>query len=123
MAQAKVWNDNEYVFKQRFMEEDIVIEPKGFITMELSKAIRFKGTYSPIEVDGNGVPLKTSYKMIRVEEIEKKADKADDKLTCMACNKSDFQTQKELDAHIDESHSHQWADKDHAEKKAKQKNV
>jgi len=122
MAQAKVWNDNKYEFKQRFMEEDIVIPPKGYIVMDESKAIRFKGQYSPIEIDGNGVPLETSYKMIRIETIEKSAKPDAEKFTCMSCSSSDFQSQKDLDAHIDQSHSHQWADKDHVEKKAKEKN-
>jgi hypothetical protein len=121
MAQVRVWNDNKYEFKQRFMEENIVIPPKGFILMDESKAIRFRGHYSPIEVDGNGVPLETSYKMIRLEEIVKDA-KPIEKIMCMACAKDDFQSQKDLDAHIDESHAHIQADQDYKEKKAKNKN-
>ena len=121
MAQVKVWNDNVHPFKQRFMEENIEIPPKGFIVMDESKAIRFRGTYSPIEVDGNGVPLPTSYKMIRLEEMSKDAAKSPEKFQCMACSKDDFQTQAALDSHIDEAHSHIQADLDHKEKRAKEK--
>lgn len=120
MAQVKVFNDNKYVFKQKFMDEDIVIEPGKFILMDESKAIRFRGTYSPIELDGNGQPMPTSYKMIRLEEISKET-KLEEKFQCMACSKDDFQTQKALDAHIDEAHSHIQADLDYKESKTKEK--
>lgn len=121
MAQAKVWNDNKYVFRQKFMDEEIVIEPKQFILMDENKAIRFRGHYSPIEVDGNGVPLETSYKMIRVEPIDKSGKGETDKITCMSCAKDHFQSQRELDAHIDELHTEQLADLDYKEKKTKEK--
>jgi hypothetical protein len=120
MAQVRVYNDNKFVFKQKFMDEDIVIEPGKFITMDESKAIRFRGTYSPIELDGNGQPMPTSYKMIRLEEISKDSAKVQEKFMCMSCSKDDFQTQQALDAHIDASHSAQWADKDVIEMKNKE---
>jgi len=119
MAQVKVFNDNKYVFKQKFMDEDIVIEPGKFIVMDESKAIRFRGHYSPIELDGNGQPMPTSYKMIRLEEITKET-KSPEKFVCMSCSKDDFQTQGALDQHIDAAHSAQWADKDLIEKKNKE---
>ena|SRR3990167_57390 len=120
MAQVKVFNDNVHTFRQKFMDEDIIIEPKGFILMDESKAIRFRGTYSPIELDGNGQPMPTSYKMIRLEAIVKE-EKAPEKFACMSCSKDDFQTQGALDQHIDAAHSEQWADKDLIEKKNKEK--
>jgi len=67
MPLVRVWNDNVHPFRQTFKGEEIAIPPRSFIMMDREEAIQFKGTFSPIERDGGGVPLPTSYKMIRVE--------------------------------------------------------
>ena len=120
MAQVRVYNDNKFVYKERFMDEDIVIEPGKFITMDEQKAVRFRGTQSPVELDHDGNPTPQSYKMIRLEKIDSnRPEKVEDKFLCMACGDESFQSQKALDAHIDEKHQDQWADLDHKEKKQK----
>ena len=67
MPQVRVWNDNRYPYSETFKGQKIEIPPKGFIKMDYEEAIEFKGTYCPIHRDGDGQPLPTSYKMIRVE--------------------------------------------------------
>lgn len=67
MNMAKVWNDNELPFKQTWKERDIFIPAKSYIEMEYDDAHAFKSYPHPIEKDGMGQQLKSSYKMIRVE--------------------------------------------------------
>lgn len=119
MAKVRVHNDNVHKFTQRFMDEDILIEPGKFILMDEHKAIKFKGHYSPIELDGNGQPMPTSFKMIRLEKIGQD-DKPVQKFKCMACEHPEFQDQVSLDAHIDSKHTEVWADQDFKDKKSKQ---
>lgn len=122
MGQVRVYNDNTYVYRERFMDDDIVIEAGKYITMDEQKAVRFRGTYSPVELDHDGKPLPKSYKMIRLEKVDAQASKVEEKFSCMACAK-DFTNQKSLDQHIDASHQEQWADAEHKDKKAKEKNA
>ena len=123
MPQVKVWNENVHPFKQRFLDEEIEIPAKSFIKMEEKKAIQFKSSYSPIEVDHDGKPTEKSFKMIRLEPIDLTVakDEGPHKYACMACGDDKFQTQKALDSHIEAKHAEQWADKDFVEKKAKDK--
>lgn len=67
MALVKVWNDNVHPFTQEFKNGTIKIPPKEFVEMDYEEAIEFKSKFSPISVNGDGVPLPESYKMIRVE--------------------------------------------------------
>lgn len=64
---AKVWNDNHLPFKQTWKDQDIFIPAKSFIEMEYSEAHAFKSYSYPMEKDGMGQQLPSSYKMIRVE--------------------------------------------------------
>lgn len=66
MAKMRVYNDNVHPYQETFKGDLIKIPSKGFITMEEDDAILFRGTYAPITRDGDGQPLPTSYKMIRV---------------------------------------------------------
>ena len=115
--QAKVWNDNEHVFTDdSFKGEKITIPPKSFIEMEYGEANEFKYKYSPIKVGGDNQQLPSSYKMIRVEPIgEPEAVKVAG-VNCQACGKT-YESQKVLDAHIDEQHLEAMADKTVAEKR------
>ena len=65
---VKVWNDNQFIYEEEFKGEKISIKPHEFILMERSDAILFKGTMNPVKVNGDGIPLPESYKMIRIEQ-------------------------------------------------------
>ena len=67
MGLAKVWNDNDIVFSQKFKDYQVTIPPKAFIEMEWDDAIAFKSYPHPMSFDGMGQQKKESYKMIRVE--------------------------------------------------------
>lgn len=119
MAKVRVYNDNVHTFTQKFMDENIEIEPGKFILMDEHRAVKFKGHYSPIELDGNGQPMPTSFKMIRLEKIGPD-EKPRAIFKCMACEAPEFQDQVALDAHIDSKHSEVWVDQDFKDKKSKQ---
>lgn len=67
MPMVKVWNDNAYPFSQEFKGNKITIPPKSFCEMDYEEAVEFRGLFSPVIKDTDGVPLPESYKMIRVE--------------------------------------------------------
>lgn len=67
MNVAKVWNDNELPFSQKWKDENVFIPAKSFIEMEYDDAIAFKSYPYPMMKDGMGQQTKESYKMIRVE--------------------------------------------------------
>jgi hypothetical protein len=66
MAKMRVYNDNVHPYQETFKGDLVKIPPKGFVLMEEDDAILFRGTYAPITTDGDGQPLPTSYKMIRL---------------------------------------------------------
>lgn len=67
MALVNVWNDNTYPFSQEFKGNKITIPPKSSIEMDYEEAVEFRGLFSPVVKNTDGVPLPESYKMIRVE--------------------------------------------------------
>lgn len=85
MGLAQVWNDNVHPYKEVFKEKTIQIAPKSFIEMDFDEAKEFKSQYSPIVHDGEGNPLPTSYKMIRVVPL--KQDQRAEPLICHATGK------------------------------------
>jgi hypothetical protein len=117
--QVKVWNDNDYDYKETFKDNEVKIPAKSFIEMEYYDAHEFKGTYKAIQRDGDNQPLPHSYKKIWVEEPPK--DSVDAKIesnTCAAC-KFRGGTPKELLEHIVANHAHQAVVDEEAEKAIK----
>jgi hypothetical protein len=68
MAIVRVWNDNEYPYKEIFQDEEIRIPAKKFIEMDEKKAILFKGTFAPMKLDAQKKPMPEYFKMIRIED-------------------------------------------------------
>jgi hypothetical protein len=124
---VKVWNDNDYPFTDNdFYGDKVTVPAKSFIYMERDKAIDFKGKYQAPKIDGGGQFLPESFKRIRVEEVNLSSNekKPSDDLKCQACGK-EFNSEKELLAHIRADHMNQWADetKEEMEKKEPRKRI
>lgn len=121
MSEVRIYNDNIYTYKEKFREENIEIPPKGFIRMDGDIAIMFKGSYTPVVVDGGGAPDPRFFKMLRIvpdsgAEPEVKVEK----FVCNACAKN-FTTPVLLDKHITDEHAEQITDEDEREKRIKEK--
>lgn len=121
MAQVKVWNDNDYEYKETFKDKPLVIAPHSCIEMEYYEAHEFKGTYKSIQRDGDNQPLPQTYKKIRVEELSSaEVDAKIESNTCTAC-KFRGGSAKELFDHVVASHAHQSVVDDEAEKEVAKK--
>ncbi len=118
--QAKVWNDNKYPFSQEFKGQKISIPAGEYVEMEFYEAKEFEGRYSPIKVDGGGQPKPESYKMIRVEAEGKAGPAQAGGFPCAACGKV-YESQRVLDAHVDEQHLDAMADQEVAQKRRAKK--
>tara|TARA_R110000868_G_scaffold62962_3_gene189966 strand:- start:19733 stop:20128 length:396 start_codon:yes stop_codon:yes gene_type:complete len=107
---AKVWNDNDYVYKEYFKGDNIVIPPKSFIEMDYDEAVMFRGTFNSIVRDADGQPKRESYKMIRIEKPQG-ADEVQTKVDpnkCIACGKG-FSNQGALAQHVFDEHPESMA--------------
>lgn len=110
MSKVRVWNDNVHPFSQKFHGEMIKIPPRKYVIMEYDEASTFVGEYYPISVDGDGVQLPESYKMLRIEKASSDEDAiANTTLANMKCHACGYESpnQKDLDTHIMTNHSHQ----------------
>ena len=123
---SRVWNDNDYIYREKYNEQDIVISPKKFIEMEHLEAVRLIGRYVPIIRDTDGQPMKEHFKMLRIERTSKPvsqlvAEQTRNDFTCQAC-RFKAKTQEELNEHSEKEHRHMWADEEEAERKIKNGN-
>lgn len=119
MAQVKVWNDNTYDFAQTLRDEMIKIKAKSFVLMDYEDAVSFKSKPCGMKVDGSGVQLPESYKMIRIEG-EYGATVKDTEMVCHADGKK-FHSKTDLEKHVDENFLENLEDKDLAETRKKTK--
>lgn len=117
---VRVWNDNEFPYREKFKDNEIVIQPRKFIEMELNEAVEFLGSFTPIVRDADGQPDPRSYKKLRIEKTAKQVPVVTKpvELTCQMCAIT-FKNQKELDDHIDENHLSDLADEKEADKRRK----
>lgn len=67
MPTCKVWNDNAYLYEEKFKGEQIVIEPRGYVEMDLDEAHQFLGTFKPIVKRGDGTADPRCFKMLRID--------------------------------------------------------
>lgn len=67
MPLCKVWNDNDYLYEEKFKGDHYVIEPKGFIEMDFDEAHQFLGTFKAMIKRGDGTIDPRSYKKLRIE--------------------------------------------------------
>lgn len=104
MALVRVWNDNDYPFRQKFKGEDVAIPAKKFVMMDEEDAISFRGKYSPPILDGAANALPHSYKKIRIEHTSNPDVKEAGKFVCHA-DGTEFDSQEALDAYVKENHA------------------
>jgi hypothetical protein len=64
---VKVWNDGDFTWKEKFKNQEIVIEPHGYIMMDRDEAVDFEGKFFIPKLDANRQILPESQKRIRVE--------------------------------------------------------
>ncbi len=117
---VRVWNDNEFPYKEKFKDVDVTIQPRKFIEMEMTEAVEFLGTFTPIVRDFDGQPDPKSFKRLRIERTSKGVPQVTKpiELTCQMCG-FEAKTQKELDTHIDENHLSDLVDEKEADKRRK----
>lgn len=120
MAQVKVWNDNDFDYKETFKDNEVKIPAHSFIEMEYYDAHEFKGTFKAIQRDGDNQPLPQSYKKIRVEEAKVEVDAKIELNTCAAC-KFRGASPKTLLEHILAEHADQAVVDEEAEKEVAKK--
>lgn len=114
---VKVVNDNVHPYREKFRGQDIYIEPKGFIKMDLHDANLFLGTMPPnIEVDANGIQKPTSYKKLRIEKMGAEDTRTETKTFKCMMDGQEFPTQAALDAHIAENYADDIIDEEAREK-------
>jgi len=109
MPTVKVWNDNTIAFTEKFKGEQIHIAAGKFLEMDYEEAIEFRGQYHKMEFDGDGTQLRSSYKMIRVENPEFGLHEKVSATKCQSCAQL-FGSDDELDVHIRQYHIPEMAD-------------
>ncbi len=117
---VKVWNDNVHSFKQEIHGVNYVIPAKEYIEIEEDEADRLVKRISPIVLDGNDVPLPTSYKMLRIDADDLKRNRhlrenktRSGSYICQACGYV-AANKWELDGHSLNEHKNQFDDLDEA---------
>lgn len=107
---AKVWNDHDKDHVEMFKGDEIRVPAKGFIKMEWSEAVQFRGQYTPIERDGMGNDLKP--KKIRLEKMPVELSGNEAQQFICQMDRQEFSSQEELDEHIKLNHMEQMVDDD-----------
>jgi hypothetical protein len=79
-----MWNDNDYLYEEKFKGEQYVIEPHGFIEMDLDDAHMMLGTYKPIVKNGQGIDDPRYFKMLRIESDQEPLAMRENPLLCHA---------------------------------------
>lgn len=123
--EVKVWNDNTYVYQEKFLDRTIVIEPNQYVVMEQDEAIQFLGAMPPqgIMADADGRPDPRGYKKLRIAsmtEVEKLKSKGinADGLVCHRC-KYVASGQSDLDEHVMANHYQDLVNADEVKSKLK----
>jgi len=126
---VQVWNDHEYLHREKFEDEMIEIPSKAFVTMDMDKAIQFRGQFFPPALDGDGnmIPIavndhgkpqigKGGYKMIRIVDPSNKTEPTTKEVDMMAlkCPVCGFMARSkwELEGHTADLHIDAMEDDD-----------
>lgn len=104
MPLARVWNDNDKPYSEKFEDNLITIPAKGYVEMDKADAIKFVSAWIPIKRLDDGTPLNP--KMLRTEFMP---EKPVEKILCQMC-KEEFQTNKELSLHSELKHAEDMVD-------------
>lgn len=119
---VRVYNKNVHPYKEKWRGTEYSIEAGGYIEMDFYDANNFLGTKQPnIAVDGNGIQLPTSYKMLQIVKPEHYG-KEDSPVhyVCHACNK-EFGTKAALNNHAETAHLEVMVDEEAVEKVIKKR--
>ncbi len=116
MALVKVWNDNIYLYEEKFRGRLIEIDPNSYIEMDEDEAENFKAAFTFPHRDEQGRPDPRFFKKIRIEK-PKVEESADDNLICHA-NGQKVSSVDEL-TKVLSNFSHMLAKDDEAEAEAK----
>lgn len=107
MATVKVYNRNKYPYKEKFKDEQIHIEPGGYVEMDEDDAYMFKGSFSSPVLGVDGEHLPQGFKMIEIvkdSDAPAEAPKAKSH-QCLACKytgESDADLKEHLKTHEDQ---------------------
>lgn len=117
---CRVWNDNDFEYREKFKDKEIVIPSRKCIEMEHMEAVEFLGVFQPIVRDYDGQPDPKFFKKLRIEKTSKAVPQVAKaiELVCQACGFT-AKNSKELDEHIDANHLDSLADEKEADKRRK----
>lgn len=118
MPKVRVYNENTFPYDDEFKGEKIHIPAKGYIEMDYYDAFEFKGAFKSPKRDGDGQPLPSSFKMIRIDETAQAPEVLSKEHACIAC-KYKAGTAAALEAHVKEAHSEQTVVDEEAEREIK----
>lgn len=120
--QVRVYNENNYPYRENFKGEWITIEPGAYVVMDDKKAEMFTGTYSPAKKDPMGQPDPTTFKKLRIKphDVSVEAKKEPTKWICNA-DGTEHATEAELKAWEAEHHLEKLTDQKVADEIRKKK--
>lgn len=108
---ARVWNDDDKEYVEKFKENTIVIPAKKFIVMDVGEANSFLRAFTPVVRDSKEQDVQP--KRLRMERFKTKErlDRPKPKFICMVDNQ-EFPNQKAYDVHVKENHMANIVDKE-----------
>lgn len=120
---VRVYNDNTYVYREKFKGEMIVIEPGKFVSMEDDDAVLFLGTFISPRVKGDNVPDPRGFKRLRIDKNtqEVAAARPVDQVSALKCQKCGYSATSptDLSEHALLAHERDLLDADEVKKAAK----
>lgn len=118
--QVKVWNDNQYPFKQELRGVKYAIPARQYVEMDEEEANLLLKAYSPVVLGHDDLPLPQTYKMLRIDEEDLKRNRQKEAIKgksgsflCQACGYI-AGSKWELNGHVMELHRDDWEDANEA---------
>ena len=108
---VKIFNDNDYPFESNFKGDKVYIGAKSYWKdkdgnariFDIFEANDFRGDYHPIKLLGDGTPDPKTYKKIKLVSLDAEVKEEVPEHPCMQCGSS-YQTEDELDVHLETEH-------------------
>lgn len=103
---VKVWNDNDFDWKEDFKGEKVTIPAKGHVEMDAQEAVEFRGQYPGFNRLADGTQDPKTMKKIRIEKPihTEEEEEGVELFGCHACRKV-FTTEDLLTKHAEKEHS------------------
>jgi hypothetical protein len=113
-GKVKIFNDNEHPFEANFKGDKVYIGAKSYWKdkdgtprlFDLFEANDFKGDYHPIKLLGDGTHDPRTFKKIKLVNIDAEVKEVVPEHPCMLCG-SAYQTEDELDVHLEAEHKNE----------------